>query len=263
MNGAAHIGTRLRLTSPPPGQEVGSPQGHFCRAGIRPTTDQRSRRSHARPEPLGAGDRPRASTKASASPGGANVRASSSRRPGASRSLKLATEGALWAAWSLRRHGGRPETSALRRCWVHAERHPRSAQPPPAAGVARIRAREPIRHIAVKIPLRQTGASGPQPAVHHQPFATLDRLLARLHANKVDAGYPASTNGSENDIRCQVTRRKIMAPAGPAATGFLGLINRQARRQPARRSRLDIPGAPSSPCQTSSPARRRLEAPVT
>ena len=47
-------------------------------------------------------------------------------------------------------------------------------------------------------------------------FVTLDRLLARLHANKAELlmvleppKIPLHTNGSENDIRCQVTRRKI------------------------------------------------------
>ena len=50
-------------------------------------------------------------------------------------------------------------------------------------------------------------------------FATLDRLLARLHAQKEDLlavlkrpQIPLHTNGSENDIRCQVTRR-ITSPA--------------------------------------------------
>ena len=49
-------------------------------------------------------------------------------------------------------------------------------------------------------------------------FATLDRLLARLHANKSELlmvlerpEIPLHTNGSENDIRCQVTRRKVSA----------------------------------------------------
>jgi len=49
-------------------------------------------------------------------------------------------------------------------------------------------------------------------------FVTLDRLLARLHANKAELlmvlerpEIPLHTNGSENDIRCQVTRRKISA----------------------------------------------------
>jgi hypothetical protein len=47
-------------------------------------------------------------------------------------------------------------------------------------------------------------------------FATLDRLLARLHTNKAELlmvlerpEIPIHTNGSENDIRCQVTKRKI------------------------------------------------------
>jgi hypothetical protein len=49
-------------------------------------------------------------------------------------------------------------------------------------------------------------------------FATLDRLLARLHTNKAELlmvldrpEIPLHTNGSENDIRCQVTRRKVSA----------------------------------------------------
>jgi hypothetical protein len=47
-------------------------------------------------------------------------------------------------------------------------------------------------------------------------FTTLDRLLKRLHANKDEllmvldrSEIPLHTNGSENDIRCQVTKRKI------------------------------------------------------
>ncbi len=46
-------------------------------------------------------------------------------------------------------------------------------------------------------------------------FTTLDRLLARLHANKAELltvldrpTTPLHTNGSEGDIRCQVTRRE-------------------------------------------------------
>lgn len=49
-------------------------------------------------------------------------------------------------------------------------------------------------------------------------FATLDRLLERLRANKTELlkvldrpEVPLHTNGSENDIRCQVTRRKVSA----------------------------------------------------
>src|SRR5271156_194754 len=52
----------------------------------------------------------------------------------------------------------------------------------------------------------------------HTGFATLDRQLARLHANKAELlmvlerpEIPLHTNGSENDIRCHVTRRKVSA----------------------------------------------------
>ncbi|HET6520339.1 MAG TPA: transposase [Geminicoccaceae bacterium] len=47
-------------------------------------------------------------------------------------------------------------------------------------------------------------------------FATLDRLLARLHARKAELllvlerpEIPLHTNGSENDLRAHVTKRKI------------------------------------------------------
>ena len=50
----------------------------------------------------------------------------------------------------------------------------------------------------------------------HTGFATLDRLLQRLHANKAELlmvldrpEIPLHTNGSENDLRCQVTKRRI------------------------------------------------------
>jgi hypothetical protein len=49
-------------------------------------------------------------------------------------------------------------------------------------------------------------------------FVTLDRLLKRLHANKAELlmvldrpQTPLHTNGSENDIRCYATRRKVSA----------------------------------------------------
>src|SRR5712675_1182162 len=47
-------------------------------------------------------------------------------------------------------------------------------------------------------------------------FVTLDRLLARLHANKPELlmvldrpDIPLHTNGSERDIRLHVTKRKV------------------------------------------------------
>jgi hypothetical protein len=67
-------------------------------------------------------------------------------------------------------------------------------------------------------------------------FATLDRLLKRLHANKDELlrvlerpEIPLHTNGSENDVRCLVTRRKISAGTRSdigrdCRDGFLGLM---------------------------------------
>ena len=66
-------------------------------------------------------------------------------------------------------------------------------------------------------------------------FVTLDRLLKRLHANRAELlmvldrpETPLHTNGSENDIRCYVTRRKVSAGTRSDAgrdcrDAFLGL----------------------------------------
>jgi hypothetical protein len=109
-------------------------------------------------------------------------------------------------------------------------------------------------------------------------FVTLDRLLARLHANKDKLlvalerpDIPLHTNGSENDIRCQslpptrsgVTRRKISAGTRSDAgrdcrDGFLGLMKTRdkldVRFWDYLGSRLKVPDAPplSHPCPTSS-----------
>jgi hypothetical protein len=68
-------------------------------------------------------------------------------------------------------------------------------------------------------------------------FAMLDRLLARLHANKPELlmvldrpEIPLHTNGSERDIRCQVIKRKISGGTHSSAgrdcrDAFLGLMH--------------------------------------
>jgi hypothetical protein len=89
-------------------------------------------------------------------------------------------------------------------------------------------------------------------------FATLDRLLKRLHANKAELlmvlerpEIPLHTNGSENDIRCQVTRRKVSAGTRSDAgrdcrDAFLGLAKTCAKHGVAfwhyLGSRLSVPG---------------------
>jgi hypothetical protein len=153
--------------------------------------------------------------------------------------VRVASEGASWG--SVQAHGflcdavvlsddaGQFKIGRHALCWVHAERlvhkldtftdHHRAAQKkvrgliwdyygdlkayrlrPSQRRAPTLRAR--FDHIF----LRRTG------------FATLDRLLARLHANKPELlmvldrpEIPLHTNGSENDIRCQVTRRKVSA----------------------------------------------------
>jgi transposase IS66 family protein len=151
--------------------------------------------------------------------------------------VRIATEGALWGA--IKAHGLLPGTVIVSDdagqflvgchalCWVHAERlvhkldtftdHQRRAQQHLRALIwwfyrdLKAYRREPtprrrseLRARFDRIFQRQTG------------FVVLDRLLARLHANKPELlrvldrpEIPLHTNGSENDIRAQVTRRRV------------------------------------------------------
>ena len=149
----------------------------------------------------------------------------------------IATEGALWG--SIQAHGllrdmvivsddaGQFAVGRHALCWVHAERlvhkldtftdlH-RAAQQWVRAliwwfyadlkayrAAPTARRRSEMRARFDRIFRRRTG------------FATLDRLLERLHANKAELlmvldrpEIPLHTNGSERDIRCHVTKRKI------------------------------------------------------
>jgi hypothetical protein len=153
--------------------------------------------------------------------------------------VMIATEGALWG--SIQTHdflsravvlsddAGQFNIVRHALCWVHAERlvhklstftdQHRAAQSEVRGQIWNLyadlkayklapiaAAHEMLSDRFDLIFLRQTG------------FATLDRLLARLHANKAELlrvldrpEIPLHTNGSENDIRCQVTRRKVSA----------------------------------------------------
>jgi hypothetical protein len=171
--------------------------------------------------------------------------------------VRLATEGALWG--SIKAHGFLPGSVILSDdagqfmvgkhalCWVHAERlvhkldtftdADRAAQAHVRGLIwwfyrdlkAYCRAPSARRRAELKarfdrIFSRRTG------------FVMLDRLLARLHANKTELlmalerpEVPLHTNGSENDIRCQVIRRKISAGTRSDAgrdcrDAFLGLM---------------------------------------
>jgi Transposase IS66 family len=153
--------------------------------------------------------------------------------------VHVATEGALWGsvqshmflcdAVVLSDDAGQFNVGRHALCWIHAERlvhkldtftdEQRAAQARVRGLIWRFYASlkayqlKPTKRRSLalrarfdRIFLRRTG------------FVTLDRLLARLHANKDELlmvldrpEIPLHTNGSENDIRCYVTRRKVSA----------------------------------------------------
>jgi hypothetical protein len=171
--------------------------------------------------------------------------------------VRIATEGAVWG--SIKAHGLLPDTVVLSDdagqfaldchalCWVHAERlvhkldtftdRQHAAQQLVRALIwwfyADLKAyqrapdrrrRRELRVRFDRIFRRRTG------------FATLDRLLQRLHANKEKLlvvldrpEVPLHTNGSERDLRPQVVKRKLSggtrSEAGRACRdAFLGLL---------------------------------------
>ncbi len=153
--------------------------------------------------------------------------------------VQIATEAALWGsvqaheflcdAVILSDDAGQFNVGRHALCWVHAERlvhkldtfndlH-RDAQ-------TRVRGKIWDFYADLKAYQRKPGKRRAQALrtrfdrifLGRTGFVTLDRLLARLHANKAELlmvlerpEIPLHTNGSENDIRCQVTRRKISA----------------------------------------------------
>jgi hypothetical protein len=171
--------------------------------------------------------------------------------------VRIATEGALWGA--IKAHGLLPGTVIVSDdagqfaiglhglCWVHAERlvhrldtftdHQRTAQQRLRALIwwfyADLKAyrREPSRRRRAELRARFDRIFG-----RRTGFVVLDRLLARLHANKPELlrvldrpEIPLHTNGSENDLRAQVTRRKVSGGTRSDAgrdcrDAFLGLM---------------------------------------
>ena len=198
--------------------------------------------------------------------------------------VRVATEGALWGA--VNAHGflcdavvvsddaGQFDIGQHALCWIHAERlvhkletftdQQRAAQqhvrgliwwfyadlkayrldPTP-------RRRSELRTRFDRIFQRRTG------------FATLDRLLKRLHANKTELlmvldrpEIPLHTNGSENDIRCQVTKRAVSGgtrsdTGRDCRNAFLGLAKTCRKLGVAfwdyLGARLGVAGAPVIP----------------
>jgi Transposase IS66 family len=198
--------------------------------------------------------------------------------------VQIATEGALWGSIQVHEllrdtvivsdDAGQFAVGQHALCWVHAERlvhkldtfteeqrtaqrHVRSLIWNFYADLKSYRTRPTPRRRAQlrarfdRIFCRRTG------------FVTLDRLLARLHANKAELlvvldhpDIPLHTNGSENDIRCQVTKRKVSGGTRSnvgrdCRDAFLGLAKTCAKLGIAfwdyLGSRLTIPDHPTVP----------------
>jgi hypothetical protein len=196
--------------------------------------------------------------------------------------VMVATEGALWG--SVKAHGLLPDTVIVSDdagqfkvgphglCWVHAERlvhkldaftdENRAAQATirkliwkfyadlKAYRCAPTKQRKPaLRARFDRIFTRTTG------------FVTLDRLLARLNANKSELlmvldrpDIPLHTNGSENDIRCHVTRRKVSGGTRSdigrdCRDAFLGIVKTCAKLEISfwdyLGARLAVPAVPN------------------
>jgi len=153
--------------------------------------------------------------------------------------VQIATQAALWG--SVQAHGflcdavilsddaGQFDIGRHALCWVHAERLVHKLDTfNDAHREAQTRVRGLIWDFYAELKAYQ-GKPGKRQAralrarfdhifLGRTGFVALDRLLARLHANKAELlmvldrpEIPLHTNGSENDIRCHVTRRKISA----------------------------------------------------
>jgi Transposase IS66 family len=151
--------------------------------------------------------------------------------------VRIATEGALWGAVSA--HGflceavvvsddaGQFNIGQHALCWIHAERLVHKLE------TFTDRQRATQQHVRGLIwwfyadlkayrldptPRRRRELQARFDRIFQRRtgFAALDRLLQRLHANKAELlmvlerpEIPLHTNGSENDVRCQVTKRHV------------------------------------------------------
>jgi Transposase IS66 family len=193
--------------------------------------------------------------------------------------VQIATEGAQWG--SIHAHGFLPDAVLLSDdagqfavgrhalCWVHAERLVHKLDTfTDLHRAAQQRMRKLIWNFYADLKIYRTNPSKSRRLAlrarfdrifrRRTGFVTLDRLLARLYANKTELlmvldrpEIPLHTNGSENDIRCQVTRRKVSAGTHSDAgrdcrDAFLGLAKTCAKHGVAfwdyLGNRLSVPG---------------------
>jgi len=198
--------------------------------------------------------------------------------------VRVATEGALWG--SIAAQGllddtvivsdgaGQFDVAAHARCWIHAERLVHKLD---AFTEEQRQAKEDIQdRIWTLYADLKAYRTKPRPKRKGEltqrfeeifstrtGYATLDKLLSRLKAQKGELlavlerpDIPLHTNGSENDIRCQVTRRKISGGTRSdlgrdCRDAFLGLMKTCAK-QGIRfwqylGARLAVPGAVEVP----------------
>ncbi len=151
--------------------------------------------------------------------------------------VQIATEGALWG--SIQSHeflreavilsddAGQFAVGQHALCWIHLERLVHKLDTftdPQRAAQQQVRSLiwqfyadlKDYRRTPTPLQRAQLSERFDYIFCRRTGFATLDRLLQRLHANKAELlavlehpDIPLHTNGSENDIRSQVTRRKI------------------------------------------------------
>jgi hypothetical protein len=198
--------------------------------------------------------------------------------------VQIATEGALWG--SIHAHGflrdavllsddaGQFAVGRHALCWVHAERLVHKLDTfTDLHRTAQQRMRKLIWNFYADLRLYRANPGRARRLLlrarfdrifrRRTGFATLDRLLKRLHANKAELlmvldrpEIPLHTNGSENDIRCQVTRRKVSAGTRSDAgrdrrDALLGLAKTCAKQGIAfwdyLGSRLNVPAQPVIP----------------
>ena len=196
--------------------------------------------------------------------------------------VRIATEGALWGSIAAQGllHGtvivsdgaGQFDVGRHALCWVHAERLVHKLD---AFTADRQAAKEAIRDRIWKLYADlKAYARAPTPAIKAEletrfdaiftsqtGFVLLDRQLKRLYALQADLltvldrpDVPLHTNGSENDIRTHVTRRKVSGGTRSDAgrdcrDAFLGLM-KTCSKQAIRfwdylGARLAVPGAPA------------------
>ena len=198
--------------------------------------------------------------------------------------VMVATEGALWG--SVKAHGFLPDAVIVSDdagqfnvgrhglCWVHTERLIHKLDTfTDDNRAAQARVRELIWNLYADLKAYRNAPSRQRRAAlrarfdriftRKTGFVTLDRLLARLYANKLELlivldrpDIPLHTNGSENDIRCHVTRRKLSGGTRSdigrdCRDAFLGILKTCAKLDIAfwdyLGARLAVPGAPITP----------------